>query len=102
MGESLYFDQNQVSTGLKFNQIHHYISPTTREGGLISFPSFHVIIAWFSACLTRCWPKIFIVLLVYNSCLALSCFLLGWHYFIDIIGSAVIIGLAHYFEKVVR
>ncbi|MCX7115758.1 MAG: phosphatase PAP2 family protein [Gammaproteobacteria bacterium] len=102
MGVSPYFDANQYATGLKFNQIHHYLQPTTLEGGLISFPSFHVIMAWFSAWLTRCWPTVFIVLLVYNACLAASCFLLGWHYFVDIIGSVLMIGLAHYLEKVVR
>ncbi|HAU1854151.1 TPA: phosphatase PAP2 family protein, partial [Legionella pneumophila] len=42
------FAPEQIATGLKFHQIHHYIQPTTIEGGLIALPSFHAI--WAILC----------------------------------------------------
>lgn len=93
--DSPYFDPAQKATYLKFQQIHHYIPPTTLDGGMISLPSFHTIWAWFCLNLLRGIPLLFILLLPMNLLLIASCVLLGWHYPMDILGSAMIIALSH-------
>ena len=93
--DSPYFLMMQKATGLKFQQIHHNIPPTTLDGGLIALPSFHVVWAYLSIYLLRGWPIFCWLLFPINGLLALSCVLLGWHYPIDLIGSAVVIILAH-------
>ncbi len=90
-----FFSEEQKATFLKFFQIHHYIQPSTMEGGMISFPSFHVIWAWLCLYLVRQWRWVFILLLTMNFVLMVSCVLLGWHYCIDLAGSAVVIFLSH-------
>ncbi len=93
---SLYFSESQRSTGLKFYQLHHYIQPSTLDGGLIALPSFHVIWAWLCLYLLRGWPVAFFTLLPINALLTVSCVLLGWHYCTDIVGGVVVILLAHF------
>ncbi|GGI77179.1 membrane protein [Legionella impletisoli] len=97
--ESPNFYQAQLATGFKFYQIHNYIQPTTYEGGMIAFPSFHIIWAWYCQYLIRGWHLAFALLLPLNIMLAISCVLLGWHYPIDIVGSIIVIlvvqGLYH-------
>lgn len=92
---SPYFSDLQYATSLKFNQIHQHIQPTTLEGGMIAFPSFHVIWAWLCVYLLRPWPIAFVFLGVINASLVLSCVMLGWHYPIDVLGSIIVIGLGH-------
>jgi hypothetical protein len=96
MIESPDFSEAQRATGLKFNQIHQYINPTTVEGGLIAFPSFHVIWAWLCAWLVRDWVWAFRALLLFNTGIAISCVLLGWHYVLDLIASIALISAVHY------
>lgn len=93
---SPYFSEAQQATHLKFFQLHHYIQPGTQDGGLIALPSFHVIWAWLALYLLRGWPIAFLVLLPFNIALTASCVLLGWHYFIDLLGAAVVILFAHF------
>lgn len=93
------FMPEQFATGVKFNELHHYIQPSTHEGGLISFPSFHVIWAWLVVYIVRCWRPLFIVLSCWNSVLVISCVLLGWHYAIDVIGSAIVLVLTHWIDR---
>ncbi len=93
--DSSFFSEAQRATGLKFQQLHHYIQPSTIEGGMIALPSFHVVWAWFGLYLVRGWPIAFGILLPVNILLVASCVLLGWHYPIDILGSLVIIAMAH-------
>ena len=92
---SPYFSETQQATGLKFTQLHHYIQPSTIEGGMIALPSFHVIWAWFCLYLLRGWPVLFCFLLPINTLLINSCVLLGWHYSIDILGAIIIILISH-------
>lgn len=105
MSQSKVFLAAQYATGIKFQQIHSYIQPTTLEGGMIAMPSFHALWAWFCLYLCRSIPFLFFLLLPINVLLVLSCVLLGWHYPIDILGS-VILGLithgAYYFCAVKR
>jgi hypothetical protein len=94
--DSEHFSELQKATGLKFNQLHHYIQPTTFEGGLIALPSFHVIWAWLCVYLVRDWPLLCKTLFAINLLLALSCVALGWHYPIDLIGSVCVILCGHF------
>lgn len=94
--DSPYFIPAQQATNLKYTQIHQHLHPTTMEGGMVAFPSFHVIWGWFSLYLLRSVPMIFIPLLPLYILLVASCVLLGWHYPIDILGSVIIIGLSHF------
>ncbi len=91
-----YFFKSQIATGLKFMQVHQHINPTTMDGGLISFPSFHVIWAWLCLYLMR-GSILIIILFPLNILAIISCVLLGWHYPSDLLGSAVILMLAHGF-----
>ena len=92
---SHYFTPSQHATGLKFMQIHQHIPPTTLDGGMISLPSFHFIWAWYSLYILRGWPLGLIIMLPVNLLLASSCVLLGWHYLLDILGSVIVIMMAH-------
>ncbi len=93
--DSNLFNEMQKATGLKFYQLHHYIQPTTDEGGMISLPSFHIIWAWLCVYLIRNWPIACSLLAMINIILVISTILLGWHYVIDILGSLVTIVLGH-------
>ena len=93
--ESHNFSEAQRATGLKFMQIHHYIQPSTLDGGMIALPSFHVIWAWFCLYTLRIWPIGFIIMLPINLLLVASCVLLGWHYPTDILGGIVVIFMSH-------
>jgi len=89
--DSAYFNDMQRATGLKFSQIHQYIPPTTLEGGLIAFPSLHVIWAYLCVILVRDWPVLYRILFIINLILAASCVILGWHYVLDVAGSVLVI-----------
>lgn len=92
-----YFVPAQLATGIKFAEIHNKIPPSTLEGGLIAFPSFHVIWSWLCVYGARPFRRLYRVLLPYNLLIVASCVLLGWHYFIDIFGSIMVLILAHGF-----
>lgn len=92
---SPYFSPEQYATGIKFTEIHHHLYPSTMKGGMIAFPSFHIIWAWFCLYLVRLWPVFFCLLLPINLLLVLSCVLLGWHYSMDMLGSIIVILLTH-------
>ncbi len=98
MYQSVDFAETQRATGLKFYQIHHYIQPTTVEGGMVAFPSFHVIWAWLCAWLMRDWVWVFRALLIFNAGIVVSCVLLGWHYVLDVIASIALLAAAHYLK----
>jgi len=90
------FYAEQIATGIKFNLIHQGQAATNLNGGLIAFPSFHVIWAWFCVYLLRPWPIGYYILLPINILLIMACVLLGWHYFIDLLGSLIIIIISHF------
>lgn len=95
MNHSL-FAEDQIATGLKFWQIHHYIQPTTNAGGLIALPSFHVIWAVLCVGLIREWIVPCVLLGLMNLLLIVSCVLLGWHYCTDVVGSVVVLLLSYW------
>lgn len=95
-----YFSLSQQATGLKFSQIHHYIAPTTKDGGMISLPSFHAIWAWLCIHITRTIPLLHWIIIPLNATLILSCVFLGWHFFSDIAGSIIVLVIAHRMYKI--
>lgn len=95
--ESHYFTASQIATGIKFADVHHHIQPSTLEGGLIALPSYHTIWAWLSTYAMRNIRPLYRVLLGYNGTIIAACILLGWHYFTDLLGSLVVLLLAHGF-----
>jgi hypothetical protein len=99
---SPYFTEAQHATELKFQQIHRHIQPSTREGGMIALPSFHVIWAWLCVWLVRDWWWVFSPLLLLNISMVISCVLLGWHYILDVIASIVILMIAHGVQNYIR
>lgn len=88
------FTPDQVATGIKFKQIHAHIIPSTKEGGLIAMPSFHVIWAVFCTYLVKDWFIPCLILGVINCLLIASCVLLGWHYPSDVIMGLILASLA--------
>lgn len=93
------FSAEQLATGLKFQQIHQYLDPTTNEGGLIALPSFHAIWAVLCVNLLREWVIPCVILAIINAFLIASCVLLGWHYCTDILGSVVVLFISYYLLK---
>jgi membrane-associated phospholipid phosphatase len=96
---SPFFNLNQIATGLKFNQIHNYIPPSTAEGGLISLPSFHCIWALLCVYLLKEWLILCVILFLINIMLIASCVLIGWHYPSDIVAGVLLVALGYYFLK---
>lgn len=96
MFDSPDFTTAQHATSLKFRQIHAHIPPTTLEGGMIAFPSFHVIWAWLCSFLVRDWRFAFGLVLLVNIAVTCSCVLLGWHYILDVAASIIVLAIAHY------
>lgn len=91
------FFQSQLDNTLKFQQIHLGLLPTTDEGGLIAFPSFHVIWSWsIVRLLAHINSKLYKLGLIWFVGICLSCVCLGWHYSIDILAS---LGLIYFVEK---
>lgn len=88
------FMPEQIATGLKFNQIHHHITPSTNEGGLIALPSYHTIWALLCVYLLKDWVLPCIVLFSMNILLIASCVLLGWHYVTDVVAAIVLTAMA--------
>lgn len=93
------FESSQIATGLKFSELHRHIVPTTNEGGLIAFPSFHAIWAILCVNLLREWPIPCIILAVINTVLIAACVLLGWHYVTDIVGSLIVLFVSYFALK---
>lgn len=93
--ESHYFTASQLATEIKFSEVHHYLQPSTLEGGLIALPSFHTIWACLITYAMRSFKPLFIVLIFYNSVIIMACILLGWHYFIDLFSGLLVVFIAY-------
>lgn len=97
---SPYFSIMQQDTSLRFYEVHHFLKVSTSEGGLIAFPSFHVI---WAILLTYPWRNrkiIFYPLACYNVILIASTVLLGWHYFTDVIGGIIVAAVSVLFATI--
>lgn len=84
--DSPYFTFEQHDTYIKFYEMHHHLRLTTTNGGLIAFPSFHVIWGILMIYLARARWWLFIPALIWNIILISSTVFLGWHYVADVFG----------------
>lgn len=89
--KSPYFTSNQYDLITRFREIHHHLTITTFKGGVIAFPSFHVIGALLALFAIRKIKCLFFPLLLLNSLLIFSTMALGYHYLIDVIASGIIV-----------
>lgn len=89
--QSHYFLTSEKATALKFYQIHHYLSVTTGDGGMIAFPSFHVVWAILLSYSLRGKKWLFYPFAVINFIVILSTLFLGWHYLMDVIGAIILV-----------
>lgn len=96
---SPHFLNIQHDTYLKFFQVHHRLLLTTTQGGMVAFPSFHVVWAFFLAMLFRKHKWIFIPALFLNIGVILATVFLGWHYLTDLIGGILLALLSTYLAK---
>lgn len=86
-----YFTATQKDTSLRFYEIHHHLKVTVNEEcGLIAFPSFHVVWAILATYSLRDIKIFFYPAAIWNAIIIISTVLLGWHYFVDVIGGAVL------------
>ncbi len=84
------FLQEQYDLILRFQQVHQHIPVTTYDGGLISFPSFHVITALLVLYAFRKYAPLFYPLLLLNILLIVSTMALGYHYVVDVIAALIL------------
>ena len=102
---SVFFDKNftpfQHDTFIKFFEIHHHLPITTTQGGLIAFPSFHVIWAALLAYSLKNRKHLFYPVLVFNAIVIVSTVFLGWHYLTDVIGGLTLAGLSVWAAEVI-
>lgn len=98
---SPYFSATQHDTSIRFYDVHHFITLPTDQGGLISFPSFHVV--WAILLVNCCKAKkiIFYPVACFNVLLITSTVFLGWHYFVDVFSGIVLAVLGIVFANYV-
>lgn len=87
---SPYFIHAQEDTSMRFYQLHHLLKPTSEDGGLIAFPSFHVVWSILLANVCRSKKILFYPVLIFNVIVIVSTVLLGWHYVTDVIGGFIL------------
>ncbi len=90
---SPYFPRDAVTIVKHFVELHHYKIVSNMNGGLISFPSYHVIY-----CCLIIYPFyrikwLFYPLVIINLIIVTAALVLGWHYLTDILGGFVISAL---------
>lgn len=98
-----HFSRAQIDSVLSFKEIHHYLMVTTMDGGMIAFPSFHVlwsvITIYTLYTLRQSHRFIFSLSLVLNLTAIAATLLLGWNYAVDIICGILVALLAIYLAK---
>lgn len=84
--ESPHFLQSQHELVMRFNQVHQSLPITAFGGGMIAFPSFHVVNCLLVTYAFRRYRYLLIPLLALNSFAIFSTMGLGYHYLVDVIG----------------
>ena len=85
-----HFASQQQDTFIKFFEIHHHLPITTQEGGLIAFPSFHVIWCVLLAYALKNKKFLFYPAVALNAFIIASTMFLGWHYLTDVLGGIIL------------
>ncbi len=88
--DSPYFLKLEQATVTKFQQIRHYIEPTTTQGGMVAFPSFHVIWSVICAYVLRKKWWLFVPIALINLGTIVATVMLGWHYLVDVIAGVIV------------
>ena len=91
---SSYFTFQEHDTYIKFYEMHHHLNVTTDEGGLVAFPSFHVIWGVLLIYLAHSKKWLFYAILLWNIVMIGSTLALGWHYLIDVMSGITIAAIA--------
>lgn len=99
---SRHFITEEHATYTKFFAVHHHIPLSHYKmglmsaGGLIAFPSFHVVWAVLLSylCINRKW--LFYPVALLNLVMIASTLLLGWHYLIDVIAGVLLAWVSLY------
>lgn len=91
---SPYFVANQYDLVTRYYEVHQFLPISTFEGGMISFPSGHVMCALLVLLALREVKIVFYPMLVINALLIMATLALGYHYLVDIIASFVIVAFA--------
>ncbi len=88
------FLAEQHHTALKFYTIRAHLVPTVSDGGMIAFPSFHVIWAILLTLSCRENKLLFFPVALINSFLIAATLCLGWHYLVDAISACLLVIIA--------
>lgn len=100
--KSGYFTQGEINTALRFSEVHHHLALSASGGGLIAFPSFHVMWALLLTYACRTLSGfVFYPLVMLNVLLIASTVLLGWHYGVDVIAAFALVVAALYFSEAI-
>ncbi|HXT02357.1 MAG TPA: phosphatase PAP2 family protein [Elusimicrobiota bacterium] len=94
--QSPYFAYVQQLTSAKFYWVHHRLPVTTMWGGMIAFPSFHVMWAVIATYAALPYRKLFWGIAILNVLVIASTLLLGWHYLVDVPAGLLLGGLSLY------
>jgi hypothetical protein len=78
------FLPNQRATFMKFAQVHQFRPVTTVLGGMIAFPSFHVVWSVLTTYAALPDRRLFRAALAWNALVIVSTVVLGWHYVADV------------------
>jgi PAP2 superfamily protein len=81
---SPYFMSSQLLTSAKFYEVHHFQKVTSIQGGMIAFPSFHVMWAVLTSYAALPNRRLFWGVAALNILVVASTVLLGWHYLVDV------------------
>jgi len=98
---SPYFTKAQYHTSDAFFQVHHHLKITASDGGLVAFPSFHVIWASILTYCCRIKKYFFYPALIFNTLLILATLLLGWHYLMDVLTGIALAMIAIYIAETI-
>jgi membrane-associated phospholipid phosphatase len=93
---SPYFLLGQHDTFLKFYEVHHRLPVSTYDGGIIAFPSCHVLWALMLIYLCKDKKWLFYPLICLNTLIILSTVMLGWHYLMDVFAAAMVLCISIY------
>lgn len=89
--QNKYFSPVMYNVVFRFDRIHHYLPVKYIGGGLIGFPSFHVIWAIALSAAFRQFKYLFYPLVICNFLIVLSTVLLGWHFLADVFGGIALV-----------
>lgn len=94
-----YFSQSQHELVQRFSEVHQSLAITVFGGGMVAFPSFHVINSLIVLFTFRRYRLIFWPLLLLNTGSILATLALGYHYLLDVLAGFLIAFAAIYCAK---